>query len=196
MLLQKILDHSILLASQSPRRQMLLEGAGIPFRKLPPPNIEERFPDDLPKEEIPVYLAKLKSRAYKLVPGQILITADTIVWLNGKVVNKPENYGDAMEMLKSISGNIHEVITGVCMRSAAREETFFSLSTVYFNVLSEEEIAYYLNNYKPYDKAGAYGIQEWIGYVGVKKIDGSFYNVMGLPIELLYRKLEKFIDNE
>ncbi len=196
MLLQKIKDHSILLASQSPRRQMLLEGAGIPFRKLSPPNIEERFPDDLPKEKIPVYLAKLKSKAYKLKPGEILITADTIVWLNGKVINKPENYDDALEMLKNISGNIHEVVTGVCIRSTAREETFYSLSTVYFNKLSKEEIAYYINHYKPYDKAGAYGIQEWIGYVGVKKIDGSFYNVMGLPIELLYRKLEKFIDNE
>lgn len=196
MLLQKIKNHSILLASQSPRRQMLLEGAGIPFRKLSPPNIVERYPYDLPKEEIPVYLAKLKSAAYKLRPGEILITADTIVWLKDQVVNKPENFDDAMAMLKNISGNIHEVITGVCIRTSAREETFYSLSTVYFNKLSQEEIAYYVTHYKPYDKAGAYGIQEWIGYVGVKKIDGSFYNVMGLPIELLYRKLEKFIENE
>lgn len=195
MLLNEIQKYRIILATKSPRRQHLMSEAGFSFEVSHLHEVEENFPENLNKFEIPVYLAELKSDAYpdKLEEQDLLITADTIVWLNGKVINKPNSREDAISILRSLSGNMHEVITGVCIRNSHENLCFHSHSKVFFRKLKEEEILYYIEHYKPFDKAGAYGIQEWIGYIGISKIQGSFFNVMGLPIQLLYQKLEEFI---
>lgn len=195
MLIEKIKNYNVLLATKSPRRQQLLKETGIDFQLVNDREIDESIPSDLDKCQIPVYLSEKKSDAYTdlLLDNTILITADTIVWFNGKVMGKPESKEEAIEILKSLSGNAHDVITGVTLRTKYRRKSFYSHSEVYFTTLKKEEIFYYIDTFKPYDKAGAYGIQEWIGYVGVEWIKGSFFNVMGLPVQQLYRELEMFI---
>lgn len=186
-------DYNYILASKSPRRNELLKSLGIDFI-VKTKEVDEVYPDSLAKEEIPVYLAKLKARAFlnEISDNDLVITADTIVWLNGKVLGKPKDKTEAIWMLNELSGNQHQVITGVCLTSKIKEFSFHSTSDVYFKHLSAAEIDYYVSEYKPYDKAGAYGIQEWIGSIGISHIEGSFYNVMGLPIQKLYENIQKF----
>jgi septum formation protein len=194
MLKEKLRNYTLVLASQSPRRSQLLRDAGIPYRLAPPPHVDEDYPEGLDKFQIPVFLAEMKSDAYGPVPeNEILITADTIVWHNGTVINKPLDAADAYRILSALSGSMHEVVTGVCLRTALKKTSFYSHSEVYFSKLSDLEINHYIETYKPYDKAGGYGIQEWIGYIGIEKINGSYFNVMGLPVQKLYRTLEDFI---
>ena len=192
----KLKAFRVILASASPRRRELLKATGIEYQMAQKFECEETYPKSIPAEEVASYLSALKSHAYPntLAYNDILITADTVVVLNGKVLGKPANEAEAHAMLSELSGSEHTVITGVTLRSADREHTFASSSTVRFAELSEEQIAYYIEQYRPMDKAGAYGIQEWIGYVGIEGIEGSFYNVMGLPIQRLCRELECFIE--
>jgi septum formation protein len=187
-------QYRIILASNSPRRKELLAGLGISFDVLTIPGIDESYPDTLVGGDIPVYLAKKKSEAYNdiLRDNLLVITADTIVWHNGKVLGKPKDRREAIEMLTELSGDSHIVYTGVCVRTKDKEVSFFTESEVFFDELTSYEIEYYVDNYKPYDKAGSYGIQEWIGYVGVKRIEGSYFNIMGLPIQRLYKELKRF----
>ena len=191
----KLKSYRLILASQSPRRRQLLGDAGIEFELAPRYECEERYPAELPAVEVAEYLSRLKSEAYPEPLGEkdILLTADTIVVACDKVLGKPEDREDAIQTIKMLSGREHEVITGVTLRSATRAVSFSSHSKVNFRVLTDEEIAYYVDTYSPMDKAGAYGIQEWIGYVGIEGIEGSFYNVMGLPVQRLYCELDKFI---
>lgn len=198
MLLDELKDYTIILASQSPRRHHLLKEIGLSFTISNLHEIDETFPVTMGKFEVPVHLAEQKSKAYSapLKDKDILITADTIVWFENEVINKADNREEAIEFLNTLSGNMHEVVTGVCLRSKSNMLSFYSHSEVYFADLKEEEILYYIDRYKPYDKAGAYGIQEWIGYIGIHEIRGSFFNVMGMPVQLLYQKLEEFINRE
>jgi len=195
-MLDHIKKYHIVLASNSPRRKELLSGLDIQFEQKFLPGIEELYPPDLSYEKIPVYLAQLKAYAYKshMQENTLLITADTIVLLNGKVYGKPTDKNDAIEMLKTLSGHTHEVITGVCMTTWKTQQTFHAVSRVKFAALDEDEINYYVNQYKPCDKAGSYGIQEWIGYMGIESIEGSFYNVMGLPVSMIYQRLKEWRD--
>lgn len=194
---EKLQPYRLLLASQSPRRRELIAGSGIPFTLTEKYACEEHYPATLAAEEVPAYLSRLKSEAYPtpLQPNDILLTADTVVILDGEVLGKPKDREDALRMVARLAGNRHTVVTGVTLRTSERIETFSAESDVWFRPLSEEEIAYYVDTYQPFDKAGSYGIQEWIGYVGIERIDGSFYNVMGLPIQRLYVELEKFIND-
>lgn len=189
----KEFPYQIILGSNSPRRQELLKSLGFDFLNKPI-NADETFPIDLLAEEIPLYLAEKKADAYPddLKETEILITADTIVWCEGKVFNKPANFVEGKKMLETLSGKMHEVFTGVCLKSGNKQTTFYDVSKVYFKKLKPEEIEYYLMNFKPYDKAGGYGVQDWLGYIGIDKIEGSFYNVMGLPVKELYEELVKF----
>lgn len=189
----KEFPYQIILGSNSPRRQDLLKSLGFKFLNKPI-NADESFPNDLQAEEICLYLAEKKADAYEedLQEDEILITADTIVWCEGKVFNKPTNFVEGKKMLETLSGKMHEVFTGVCLKSGNKQTTFYDVSKVYFKKLKPEEIEYYLTNYSPYDKAGGYGVQDWLGYVGIDKIEGSFYNVMGLPVKELYEELVKF----
>ena len=185
--------YNYILASKSPRRRELLKTLGIDFQvKLK--EVEEIFPDGLSKEEIPVYLVKLKAKPFleELGNNDMLITADTIVWFNGHILGKPKNYDEAKAMLEMLSGNEHQVISGVCLTTTKKQTSFFALSNVQFKTLSNAEIEYYITHFNPFDKAGAYGIQEWIGATGITHIEGSFYNVMGLPIQKLYEEIQKF----
>lgn len=193
MFLENLKKYEIILASQSPRRQQLLHDLGLEF-KVQSMNVDESFPDNLQMEEVPVYLAELKATAFlpQLKNNQLVITADTIVWLDGHVMNKPSDYEDAYRMLSNLSGKKHQVVTGVCLLSSEKKVSFFVCTDVWFKELEEKEIRYYLDHYRPYDKAGAYGIQEWIGYIGIHHIEGSFFNVMGLPIQTLYEHLKSF----
>ncbi|MDR0429727.1 MAG: Maf-like protein [Tannerellaceae bacterium] len=186
--------YKIILGSNSPRRKELLSGLGIRFEVKPMPDLDESYPNSLNAEDIPVFIANKKADAYRptLQNDELLMTADTIVWLEGKVLGKPADREDAIRMLTSLSSNIHKVITGVCLTTRNKSVSFSVVSTVRFAVIREEDIIYYVDNYHPYDKAGAYGIQEWIGYVAVEGIEGSFYNVMGLPIQRVYHELSKF----
>lgn len=190
-MLENLADYNIILASQSPRRKELLSGLDIPFT-VEVLDVDESFPEELKGEEIPIYLAELKANAFKsrMQDNSLIITADTIVWLEDKMLGKPKDLDDAKSMLRSLSGKTHEVFTGVCIMSKAKQKSFCAVSHVRFAVLSEEEIDYYLSKYKPLDKAGSYGVQEWIGYVAVEHIDGSYFNVMGLPIHRLYEELK------
>ena len=192
----KLKEFRVILASASPRRRELLKATGIEYQMAQKFECEESYPKSMPAEEVASYLSALKSHAYPnaLAYNDILITADTVVVLNGRVLGKPADETEAYAMLSALSGSEHTVITGVTLRSADREHTFASSSTVRFAELSEEQIAYYIERYSPMDKAGAYGIQEWIGYVGIEGIEGSFYNVMGLPVQRLCRELECFIE--
>lgn len=192
-MLSHLNNYKIILASQSPRRQELLRGLNIPF-EVKVIDVEETYPAQLVGVDIPMFLAEKKADAYKKIMNEntLLITADTIVWHEGHVLNKPIDKNDATDMLKSLSGKTHQVITGVCICTLQKRKTFHVISEVRFAKLTPEEINYYLDNYHPYDKAGAYGIQEWIGYVGVEHIEGSYFNVMGLPIQRLYNELKRW----
>lgn len=183
---------NIILGSQSPRRKELLAGLDIPFTTKVISGLEETYPDTLQGEEIPIYLAEQKADAYTLEDNDLLITADTIVWLDGHVYGKPADEAEAREMLRSLSGKTHDVITGVCVRTNKKNVSFASTTKVRFAELTDAEIEHYVNKYRPMDKAGAYGIQEWIGYIGVEHIEGSYFNVMGLPIQKLYTVLKEF----
>jgi septum formation protein len=185
--------YNYILASKSPRRQELLRELGINF-SVEILDVDEAYPESLYCEEIPVFLAELKAKPFagKLDKNDLLITADTIVWLNGEVFGKPVDRNDAIEILKKLSDNEHQVISGVCLTSAQKQKSFFSVSNVRFKKLSDSEINFYIDEYKPYDKAGAYGIQEWIGYIGITHIEGSFFNVMGLPVQQLYTEILQF----
>ena len=195
MLYEALRKFDIILGSGSPRRKYLLEEMGLEFRVMVNNFLEETWPDGLSKEGIPVYLAELKAgHIMGTVPeNTLLITADTIVWMDGEVINKPADREEAINMLGRLSGNMHEVLTGVCLRTAARKHSFCASSLVWFTSLSDEEINYYVDQYQPFDKAGAYGIQDWIGYIGVEKIEGSYFNVMGLPLQRMYHELKGFL---
>ncbi|MFV0471548.1 MAG: Maf-like protein [Paludibacteraceae bacterium] len=188
-MLENLKKYHIILGSGSPRRKELLGGLNINF-DIKVTGADEHYPPHLTGVEIPMYLAKKKANDYPLEENDLLITADTIVWFKGKVYNKPQNEPEAKMMLQDLSGQMHQVITGVCITSKEKQKVFHVISDVYFARLNENEIDYYLTNYKPYDKAGAYGVQEWIGYVGVERIEGSYFNVMGLPIQRLYGELK------
>jgi len=196
MLIDKLKNYNIILASQSPRRVELLTGLELKFTQVQLSDVDESYPSILFKNKIPVYIAQKKSNAYtqKLNDNDILITVDTIVWCNGEMFGKPKDKNDARRMLKAISNNVHEVLTGVYLRSTNKIQDFYVSSTVQFSELADDEIDYYIENYKPYDKAGAYGIQEWIGFIGLERIEGSYFNVMGLPVQRLYAELKKFIE--
>ena len=185
--------YNIILASKSPRRQQLLRTLGLTF-SVKIKEIEEVFPEGLSKEEVPVYLAELKAAPFEneLSENDLLITADTVVCLDNEILGKPADYEEAYQMLRNLSNKTHEVITGVCLTSKNKKRSFYAVTNVEFKSLSGDEIDYYIQNYKPYDKAGAYGIQEWIGAIGITHIEGSFYNVMGLPIQKLYEKIQTF----
>lgn len=194
--LKNLRKRNLILASRSPRRQMLLDGLDVSF-EIKVKNTKEVYPKDMPVEEVPIFLSKLKAKAFditKLYDNDIVITADTIVVLDGKIIGKPKSKKEAIKIIQSLSGNKHTVITGVCLTSNKKQVTFSAKSTVYFREISTEDIEYYVEEYSPMDKAGAYGIQEWIGYIAIEKIEGSFYNVMGLPTQMLYEELLKFIE--
>lgn len=193
MLKEKFKNHTIILASGSPRRQQFLKDLDLDF-EIRLKDIEEIYPEGLKAEEVTNFLAELKASAFEneLKENDILITSDTIVWFNDKALGKPKDYQDAFQILQSLSDNTHDVITSVCIKTNERNEVFYELTKVTFNALSDEAIHYYLENYKPYDKAGAYGIQEWIGFIGVSKIEGSYANVMGLPVDKVYNYLKDF----
>jgi septum formation protein len=196
MLYEKLKNYKLILASNSPRREYLLKEAGFQFELRTPSESSEDYPDDMQACDIPIYLARKKASLFNgvLSNTEIVITADTIVILEDRILGKPKDFNEAYSMLSSLSGCRHDVITAVCLKSKEREYCFSARSEVWFKALSEEEIIQYINNYKPYDKAGAYGAQEWIGYIGIERINGSFFNVMGLPIQMLYVELEKFIE--
>ena len=192
MLNEKFKNHRIILASGSPRRQQFLKELDVDF-EIQLKDIEEIYPEHLQAEEITNFLAKLKASAFALDldDNDILITSDTIVWLNNKALGKPKDYDDAFEMLTEMSGTTHKVITSVCLKTIDKEVVFYEETLVTFTALSSDEIKYYLNNYKPFDKAGSYGIQEWIGLVAITKIEGSYANVVGLPTHRLYEEMMK-----
>jgi septum formation protein len=184
---------TLLLASKSPRRHQIFREAGLHFEVV---NIdaEEDFPDYLVREQVCEFLASHKASHFtETLTNQILVTADTIVCLGNRVINKPGHKDEAVEMLTSLSGKTHEVFTGVCMRNGERQQVFHERSEVEFYPLSRKEIDYYIEEYKPFDKAGAYGVQDWMGYMGVKRINGCFYNVMGFPMARFYRELQGFL---
>lgn len=192
---EKLKGYQLILASQSPRRQELLRGLDVPFSLASRYHVDENFPSTMPKDEVPVFLAKLKSERYPqpLSGNDILLTADTLVWCKNEFLGKPQDEADARRMLRQLSACAHEVLTGVCLRSANKMSAFLSSTTVFFRPISEAEISYYLKAYQPYDKAGAYGIQEWIGYAAIERIEGSYNNVMGLPVQRLYLALQGFV---
>lgn len=186
-------DKEIVLASKSPRRQLLLKELGIKF-SVKTKDTEENYPENLKKEEVALFLSKLKADAFipELKENQLVITSDTIVCLGNRIIGKPKDRDDAFDMLSDLSGKMHEVATAVTLTSTAKQKSFFVKTEVYFKPLTNFEIDYYINTFKPFDKAGSYGIQEWIGYIGVEKIVGSYFNVMGLPLKELYEELENF----
>jgi len=192
MLTDKLKNHKLLLASKSPRRQQFLKDLGLSFTTISI-DVVENYPKYLHGNEITSFLAKLKADAYEKVlePNEILITADTIVRASGKILGKPKDADDAKKILQLLSNNQHEVITSVCIRTLHKTKIINDTTTVYFKKLTEEEIDFYIQNFNPFDKAGAYGIQEWIGYIGVKKIEGSFYTVMGFPVHKFYKEMMK-----
>jgi len=191
MLKQKLKEHHVILASGSPRRQQFFKDLDIDF-SIQLKTIEERYPKELKAAEITDFLADLKSKAFtNLQQKDLLITSDTIVWLEGTALGKPKDAKEAFDMLKRLSGKKHEVITSVSIKSASFQKIINDSTTVNFKELTDEEIHYYINNYKPFDKAGAYGIQEWIGFIGIESIEGSYFNVVGLPVHKLYEELMK-----
>lgn len=186
------LTVKVLLASKSPRRRELLKMLDVEF-EIVEADVEESFPTTLKAEEVPVYLAKKKATALSEIPkNSVLLTSDTIVVLDEEIIGKPTDRADAFRMLTALSGRAHRVITGVCLKSSTHEIAFADITEVHFRELSESEINYYLDHYKPYDKAGSYGIQEWIGAVAIDRINGCFYNVMGLPVRRVYEALTSF----
>jgi septum formation protein len=190
-MLENLKNRHIILASQSPRRRYLLKQLGLAFTEISA-EVDETLPGGLTPDETAIYLAEKKADHFQSLltdPKNILITADTLVLINGTILGKPEGRNGAVKMLETLSGNMHQVVTGICLRSRDKCRTFTSWTDVYFKVLSQEEITHYLDEFRPYDKAGAYGIQEWIGYIGITRIEGSYFNVMGLPIQRLYEEL-------
>ena len=193
MINKRLEGFKIILASRSPRRQYLLKELGLDFEVIAT-GVSESYPDTLSPVQIAEFLAEQKANAFetsRLDENMILIAADTIVSLQGEILGKPIDYNEALTMLKKLSGKQHEVITGVCVKSRHKKNTFHVTSQVFFKELCDEEIEYYINQFRPYDKAGGYGIQEWIGYIGISKIEGSFFNVMGLPVKEVYEELLK-----
>jgi len=193
---QEILRHyNLLLGSKSPRRRELLKALGLHY-SLVEIDVEERYPSHLQGADIARYLCELKADAFDtahLPADSILVTADTIVWLDGKYIGKPADKEEAVEMLKQLSGKQHSVFSGICLRSSTRKVVFHAHTLVNFRELKTEEIEYYVAHHKPFDKAGSYGIQDWIGYIGITGIEGCYYNVMGFPVQMFYEELEKFI---
>ena len=177
----------LILASASPRRKWLMDELGVSF-SIQPKNVEEIYPDNLKREEIPLFLSKLKADAFseEELEGKIVLTADTIVWLNDRELQKPVDLNDAKRMIRQLSGNTHEVYTAITLRTSQKTISDFDRTEVHFRELTEDEIDFYVQKYKPLDKAGAYGIQEWIGYIGIDRIDGCYFNVMGLPLRKVY----------
>ena len=190
----KITQYKILLASNSPRREELLRGIDIDFEVKVLPDIDESYPSDLPIENVAEFVAQKKASSYtdNLKSDELLITADTVVILDKVIYGKPTNKEEAKEMLCALSGKTHRVISGVCLASTTKQTSFSVASYVEFSELTNEEIDYYINRYAPFDKAGSYGVQEWIGYIGVKHISGSYFNIMGLPIQRLYSEMKRF----
>ncbi|MGM9840697.1 MAG: Maf-like protein [Candidatus Limisoma sp.] len=193
-MLSNLNDFEIILASGSPRRRELLGGLGIDFRVARLNDVDESYPSDLPANEVAEYLSKKKADAYRksLTDRQLIITADTVVITDGEILGKPIDAADAKRMLKALSGAVHQVVTGVTVMTTAKTVSFSATTNVRFAPLSDEEIDYYISHYRPFDKAGAYGIQEWIGYIAVEGIEGSYFNVMGLPIQKLYTVLKSW----
>lgn len=187
-------NYHIILASNSPRRRQLLSGLDLDFEVKVLPDIEENYPDHLETQDIPVYIATEKAAAYQdlMAEHDLIITADTVVVLGDEVLGKPVDAEDAKRMLRALSGKTHQVITGVCLMTRQRRRSFAVTTDVTFKDLKEEEITYYVEKYQPMDKAGAYGIQEWIGYIGVTSLSGSYFNVMGLPVQRIYNELKQF----
>ena len=190
----KDLKYKLILASNSPRRKELLAGLGVPFEVRVLQDIDEHYPENLPVNEVARYIAKEKADAYRRIVAadELIITADTVVILGDEILGKPVDEADAVRMLKLLSGRTHQVMTGVCLLTAEKESCFDVTTDVTFKALSDDEIHYYVNHYRPFDKAGAYGIQEWIGYIGVTGLHGSYYNVMGLPVQRIYQELTKY----
>jgi len=188
-----ILEKQLILASRSPRRKQLLEQAGFTFT-VQPLDLEEDFPADLPAGEVAEFLAVKKARAGKSLirEREILLAADSVVLLDGKIYNKPADEREAQDMLRALSGRMHQVMTGVCLLSAQREVSFAGKSSVQMEALTQEEIEYYVRRYQPYDKAGSYAIQEWIGLCKISRIEGTYANIMGLPVDLVYKALADF----
>jgi septum formation protein len=188
------LPYKVVLGSKSPRRQQLLETLGLPFT-IRTIEVEETFDVNLRAEEIPLYLAALKAKAYlpTLAADELLITADTVVWIDHQVLNKPANAEEAMQMLQLLNGKTHEVFTAVGITTQAKSHRFFDRTAVTFETLSEEELSFYIQTYQPYDKAGSYGAQDWIGLVGITSLQGSYFNVMGLPVHKLYQALKSWV---
>ena len=197
MLKEILKNHTLILASGSPRRQQFFKDLDLDF-EIRLKDIEELYPDHLKAEEITNFLAELKASAFEneLKENEILVTSDTIVWHKDTALGKPKDYEDAFRILKSLSNDTHEVITSVCFKTIQKTTTFHEVTKVTFTTLSDESIHYYLENYKPYDKAGAYGIQEWIGFIGVSKIEGSYANVMGMPTDKVFEYFHKFVEND
>lgn len=190
--MHSIKNYKLILASASPRRQQLMKDAGFTF-EVRLKNVEEKYPQELHWENVPEYLSKVKASAFReeLKADEVLITADTVVCIHDRILGKPADRKEAISMLQELSGNRHLVVTGVSVTTRTEQLSFSSRTDVFFKRLSNEEIEFYVDTYKPFDKAGAYGIQEWIGYIGIERIEGSFYNVMGLPIQKLYETLRK-----
>lgn len=191
--LENIQHYNIVLASNSPRRRELLSGLNLEYTVRVLPDIDESYPDTLKGEEIPMYISRKKAEAYRnsMAEDELIITADTVVCINEKVLGKPQTLEEAKEMLRELSDKIHQVITGVCLMTHHLQRTFSATTQVTFDALTEDEIEFYVEKFRPLDKAGAYGVQEWIGFVGVSRLEGSYFNVMGLPVQRLYQELKK-----
>ena len=192
-MLENLNKNKSILASNSPRRKDLLSGLGVDYDVKTLPDVDESYPDGLSGEEIAKHIARGKAEAYRslIQADELVITADTIVWLDGTVMGKPKDEEEAKDMLMRLSGKTHQVITGVCLTTASMQKTFATVTDVTFATLTDEEVDYYVTRYQPMDKAGSYGVQEWIGFVGVENLSGSYFNVMGLPIQRLYTELKK-----
>ena len=192
-MLENISKYRVVLASNSPRRRELLGGLGVPFEVKVLPDIEENYPADLPVAQIAEYIARENADAYRpvMADDDLIITADTIVVVDDQVLGKPADEADARRMLHLLSGRTHQVITGVCLTTTSAQRRFSVTTDVTFKMLTDEEIDYYIDRYQPFDKAGAYGIQEWIGYIGVTSLSGSYFNVMGLPVQRIYVELSR-----
>ena len=197
MLSQLIKPYQVVLVSQSPRRRELLKGLEIDFEATSV-DADESYPVYLQGSEVPCYITQAKANAFmpQLKANTLAITADTVVSINGKILGKPVSKTEAQAMLHTLSGHKHEVITAVCIFTQHKQRLFYAVSEVYFKTLSDQEIDHYIDTYQPFDKAGSYGVQEWIGYIGIEKIVGSYYNVMGLPIQRLYQELTQFLQDE
>lgn len=182
----------IILSSNSPRRKELLAGLGVDFEVRVLKGVDERYPDDIPLNEVPLYIAIEKASAYTVAKDELVVTADTVVIVDNEILGKPKDRTEAYGMLRKISGKTHQVVTGVCLTTIDDQRSFTVTTDVEFKELSDNEIYYYIDKYRPFDKAGAYGIQEWIGYVGVLSLKGSYYNVMGLPVQRIYEEFTSY----